>query len=106
MNIVSSITLKCRDLVQASGIAAEDKRVMEGKLDQIEKLLDEDRFAAQRCIYSGLPRFQNMLHHAQLLHDFPSTDAFTDVVGGSDGIIEFLVGKKTRPVSTVPAGAE
>jgi hypothetical protein len=106
MNSVSSITSKCRELIEASSIAVEDKRVIEKKLDEIEGLLREDPFAAQRCSFMALPRFQHMLDHAQLLHESPSPNAFSDILAGSDGIIEFLVGKKPAPVSTPPTAAE
>jgi hypothetical protein len=106
MNIVGSITLKCRGLLQASSIAVEDRRGIEKKLDQIEKLLEEDPFVAQRAIFIALPRFQNMLHHVQLLHDSPSAKALSDVESGSDGILDFLLGKKPEPVSPLPTAAE
>jgi hypothetical protein len=102
MNIVSSITLQCRDLVEASSIAVEDKRVIENKLGEIEKLLNADPFAAQRGIFIALPSFQKMLHHVQLLHDSPSANAFSDVVDGSDGIIDFLAGNKSQTKSPPP----
>lgn len=106
MKRVTAITSKCRELVQASSIAVEEKRVIEKKLDEIEQLLHEDPFVAQRCIFMALPRFQHMLDHAQLLHESPSADAFSEVVAGSDGILDFLLGRSPHQPQHLPPGAE
>jgi hypothetical protein len=90
MKTLLSLTARCRVLVEGSEIAAHPKSIIAGRLGEIEKLLEQDVFRATRCSFLALPRFQNILHDAELLQFDPSAKAVSDLVHGSDAIIAFI----------------
>lgn len=91
MKTVASITAHCRNLLECTEIPAVHKAVIRGKYETVEKLLDEAPFKARRCeLFAEVP-FQQMLQHAQLLHDRPSAAyAFSRLLQSSNALIRFL----------------
>lgn len=91
MKSVASITVQCKELLEASDIPNLYKGVMRDKYDMIESLLKKDRFSAKGCEIHALDRFQKLLQEAQFLHDFPSAaNSFSALLLRTNSIINFL----------------
>lgn len=91
MTDVTTITARCKKLLNCSDIPPRYKSVLQAKYDHIEKHLKDDPYTVVRCQLLAPAQFQKMLKQAQLLHDCPSASfAYSDLIQNTFAIISII----------------